>query len=163
MNWTDLKNHLAAVHAQHPQRAKKAELALKAAEEAIAELASLGHRFGLVEESGDPAIEWPKMLYRTVSGGVESKVFESELDLRRVDNPDDWRTTPLAVPEDRSAPGSIQEAQEAVASQPSLALVQPSGPLDHPIMASMPVNAPAAPTSPQPPTVAPPASTDAQP
>ena len=97
MNWSDLRNKLEAAHAKHLQRAMKASMALKAAEEALAELASLGHRFGLVEEPLEPAQEWPKMRYRTVGGSVESKVFASALEAAQAEG--EWRDTPLALPD----------------------------------------------------------------
>lgn len=54
---------LAEAHAEHPQRAQLADLAMQEIEAGLAKLHSLGHHFVLVAGSPPPTDEFPKMLY----------------------------------------------------------------------------------------------------
>lgn len=63
LHFDQTRAKLAHHHQDAPQRAMLADMALAQAQEAITRLASLGHRFYLVEGEALPPLEWPKMVY----------------------------------------------------------------------------------------------------
>lgn len=91
---SETRARLAEVHAEAPQRRMLADAAMAEVEAALARLASLGHRFVLVEApdtaGGD---EYPKMLYRDGPGGGESSTADSKAEEASLVK-DGWRTSP---------------------------------------------------------------------
>ena len=71
-NWEALRSTIAYRHASAPQRSYLARASLDQIEQAIAELAKLGHTFALVESLDvDEPIEYPKMMYHPEKGERE--------------------------------------------------------------------------------------------
>lgn len=75
---SETRSRLASFHAEFPQKVSLAHLALNSIEAGLAQLASLGHQFGLVENPKLETDEWPKMMYRDGPQGLEQQVVASE-------------------------------------------------------------------------------------
>jgi hypothetical protein len=79
----DIRNNLAEIHSDHPQRHMLAASALDEIEDALARLAALGHRFFLTQADPTAPEGWPKMVYRERGDGVLETATadgQSELD-----------------------------------------------------------------------------------
>lgn len=72
---SQVRQDLAEVHAEAPQRAMLADLALRKVEEGLQELRSLGHTFHLLEGTPPSADEFPKMLYRDDPSGTDAQLI----------------------------------------------------------------------------------------
>jgi hypothetical protein len=62
-NPSAVREKLQEIHADHPQKLALANLHLTAAEQALSQLAQLGHRLVISLEDQLPALQYPKMLY----------------------------------------------------------------------------------------------------
>ena len=94
MNMQDLRSRVALHHSTNPQKAKLADMAIDAAESALAQLAHLGHNLHLVEGTLAPLAEYPKMLYHSTLGAQVVEDTEGELALVQAG----WRDTPSPRP-----------------------------------------------------------------
>ena len=83
MNWTRLREQLLVHHSSHMQNSARIELALKAVEDGLSELAQLGHPFHLEEGPGKELEEWPKMMYH-MRGSPEGRLVRSPEDLEEL-------------------------------------------------------------------------------
>jgi hypothetical protein len=90
---SELRAKLAEHHAEHPQRAMLADLALRQVELGLADLAKMGHRMKLVFDSGSEPVQFPKMIYKR---GVEPVVVLDQHDLDSHLS-DGWAEMPVPV------------------------------------------------------------------
>lgn len=114
-----IRARLADHHAMEPQRAALADLHLKAIEEALAQLAGLGHRFVISELERDAAVPFPAMLYRDSSDGrtlLERLVHDpAELQAARDEG---WREHPQAQRPTDIGTHAGEQTDDAHASKP---------------------------------------------
>lgn len=73
MDWRHLHCQLVASHSHSPQEAKRIELAVQATEQALGELARLGHLYHLVPGPAPEPARWPMQVYH--SDGRVREVF----------------------------------------------------------------------------------------
>lgn len=73
MNWRRLRNYLTNLHQDRPQEVALIDRAVRMAEEALADLARIGHTFHLAEglrpvnPEKHPDREYPRMMYHLVA------------------------------------------------------------------------------------------------
>ncbi len=95
---SEMRQKLAEHHSAEPQRAMLADHAMLEVEVALERLAALGHRFWLSSAPMAAGSEFPKMIYRDTSSGVEEKVVENQAEQDEALH-DGWRLTPSSLEE----------------------------------------------------------------
>lgn len=93
MKISDLREHLAAHHAEHPQRKGLAMLHLDSIEYALHALGALGHRLEISHSEAEPVLAFPQMLYKDLQEPITVD-SSAERDAKLNDG---WRETPLKV------------------------------------------------------------------
>ena len=74
---SELREELADHHAEHPQRAMLADLALREVETGLDKLRALGHHFWLSRGDSPGTSEFPKMVYRDSPQGQLNQTVEN--------------------------------------------------------------------------------------
>lgn len=74
---SELRGELAEHHAEHPQRAMLADLAMREIETGLERLRALGHSFRLVRGETVLPDEFPKMLYQDSPRGLVHQIVYS--------------------------------------------------------------------------------------
>lgn len=93
LSLSEHREALAEAHAEHPQRATLADLAMQEIEAGIAKLRSLGHHFVLVQGDPPPQDEFPKMLYHSdAPGGLSQHIAADQQEEDELVQ-QGWRTT----------------------------------------------------------------------
>lgn len=81
MNLSEIRERLAGIHHEHPQRAKAAEMGLAEVESGLKALAALGHNYSLTDAPADAPVEYPKDIGKgriVNSAGEELAALEAE-------------------------------------------------------------------------------------
>lgn len=105
---SDLRAELADHHADEPQKAMLADLALREVEQGMEKLRALGHHLYLAWGEGPRRDEFPKMLYRDRDERQQVVFTEGEEAQARADGYDDHPSLrkPVEVPDLSPAPAS---------------------------------------------------------
>ena len=117
---SELRGELAEHHAEHPQRAMLADLALRGIEVELERLAALGHKFRLVKGESEMPDDFPKMLYQDSPSGLVHQIVHSKAEEAEA-LAEGWRDHPQgkgpgAAPAGDPAPAT-QEIPEAAPDQ----------------------------------------------